>query len=146
MNFKRSKAKKRDDNHLIIRVTEYALEHDHFQLSEMFESLKLEQHDRQYVTDAMTNGIPNTDNPNKILSLSRTVITPEGQVYYYSLLPTGFYNYVDYLEIREARKASSVALWLSILAIIISSIIGIMQIAYQSNDTLRVDHSHRHRR
>jgi len=129
----------KEEQNLILRVTEYALQKKQFLLSEMKQELNLSVEDYGFVTATMTKHEQGSDNPNHILAISDFIwddrpLTPrvDTNKSKYSLLPNAFYNYVDYLEIKEARKhadeakkQSMLAIQLTIFAIIISVIIGL---------------------
>lgn len=50
--------------------------------------------------------------------------------YEFRILSIAAFQYIDYQEIVVARKSSRMAFWLSIIAIAISLIFGIIQTAY----------------
>lgn len=140
----------KEERNLIIRVTEYAIEHDSFELSQLIKDLELGPDDSRYLMASLVSKSTTADNPNHILVVGNpdilgTVKENEtgGKSYSelrkpYRLLPTAFYNYVDYLEIKEARKQAneakkqaSLALELTVFAIIISVVIGLGQLIFQ---------------
>lgn len=140
----------KEERNLIIRVTEYAIEHNSFELAQLIADLKLGQGDSDFLKNSLVSKSYTADNPNHILVVSNIDIQQTekendtgGKDYSelrkpYRLLPTAFYNYVDYLEIKEARKQAneakkqaSLALQLTVSAIIISVLLGLGQIFFQ---------------
>jgi hypothetical protein len=138
------------ERNLIIRVTEYAIEHDSFELSQLIKDLELGQDDARFLMGSLVSKSTIADNPNHILvvgnpDILRTVKENESGGKHYSelrkpyrLLPTAFYNYVDYLEIKEARKQAveakqqaSLAIQLTVYAIVISVLLGAGQIFFK---------------
>ncbi|MFZ1806901.1 MAG: hypothetical protein WAU36_06765 [Cyclobacteriaceae bacterium] len=131
----------KEEQNLILRVTKYALNKKQFLLGEMKEELDLSVEDYSFVISTMTKHEQGSDSPNHILAISDFVWFDHPTIDVsrvdtnkskYSLLPNAFYNYVDYLEIKEARKhadeakkQSMLAIQLTIFAIIISIVIGI---------------------
>jgi hypothetical protein len=127
------------NDNLIIRVTEYGLKHPRFTLRDLQMDLKLNGDEHSFVENALTEKKRTfTDNPNHILvpvegythspvQVGTIVRNPDTK---YSLLPNAFYNYVDFIEIREARKQandakkqSMIAIWISVIAIIVSVVV-----------------------
>ena len=140
----------KEERNLIIRITEYAIEHNSFELTQLIADLNLGQEDSEFIKNSLVSKSYTADNPNHILVVSnndilRTVKENEtgGKNYSelrkpYRLLPTAFYNYVDYLEIKEARKQAdeakkqaSLALQLTVFAIVISVLLGLGQLFFQ---------------
>lgn len=127
------------NQNLIIRVTEYGMKNSNFSLEQLRKDLNLDWKELQFVEHAMTErNKPSTDNPNHLLvpsefqysELSTNLLPHQNK---YSLVPNAFYNYIDLLEIREARKQaniakkqSMIAIWISVLAIIISVTVEIV--------------------
>ncbi len=101
----------------------------------MKRDLNLSVEDFNFVRDTLTQlNQKYTDNPNHILVgaeldyFNTTTVNVEKSTY--SLLPTAFYNYVDYLEIKQARiqaneakKQSMIAIRISVAAIIVTVVI-----------------------
>jgi hypothetical protein len=122
-------------NNLIVRVTEYGLKCQRFKLTDLKRDLNLSVEDFNFVRDTLTQlNQKYTDNPNHILVgaeldyFNTTTVNVEKSTY--SLLPTAFYNYVDYLEIKQARiqaneakKQSMIAIRISVAAIIVTVVI-----------------------
>lgn len=140
----------KEESNLILRVTEYAIKHNSFELDQLISDLKLEKGDSDFIKNSLVSKSSIADNPNHILVVGDTdIIQTEtrnetGGVNYselrkpYRLLPTAFYNYVDYLEIKEARRQASeakrqasLAIQLTLFAIIISLVIGLGQVFLQ---------------
>lgn len=138
------------ESNLILRITEYAIKHNSFDLAQLITDLQLGQDDSEFIKNSLVSKSTIADNPNHILVVGNADITltekenaTEGTNYSelrkpYRLLPTAFYNYVDYLEIKEARRQASeakqqanLAIQLTLFAIIISVVIGLGQIFLQ---------------
>jgi len=103
----------KEEGNLILRVTEYGITNKQFSLIQLKQDLNLNLIDYQYVRNSLTSiGHRNSENPNHILVLSESAnkVNADGAYNYdfdlYSILPNAFYNYVDYLEIKEARKVA----------------------------------------
>jgi hypothetical protein len=127
------------NQNLIIRVTEYGMKNSNFKLSKLKIDLNLSDSEFDFVENALTEkSRPFTDNPNHLLvpsdfkksEFSNQLLSTHNK---YSLVPNAFYNYIDLLEIREARKQaniakkqSMIAIWISVLAIIISVTVEIV--------------------
>ena len=138
------------ERNLILRITKYAIKHKSFELDQLITDLKLGQDDSDFVKNSLVSKSSTADNPNHILVVGNTDIlgtvkenSTGGRNYSqsrksYRLLPTAYYNYVDYLEIKEARKQAneakkqaSLAVQLTVWAIIISVLLGLGQIYFQ---------------
>ncbi|MEP2669485.1 MAG: hypothetical protein ABJH04_10845 [Cyclobacteriaceae bacterium] len=137
----------KEEQNLILRITKYAVERKFFTLQELYKDLKLGEGDPDnkeynFLRSTLTCEQRSTQNPNHILvyygKIPTTVRTPdaittfENDKRYYTLLPQAFYNYVDYLEIKEAKmhaneakKQSMLAIQLTVFAILTSILIGL---------------------
>lgn len=126
---------------LILRISEYGMDKDEFTILQLYKDLKIEDSNTQdYIWSSLTSTRPGTDNPNHILVLikerttqydGRTVSHPDhGSLF--RVTPTALYNYIDYQEIVEARKASKQAFWLAMASIILSLVVGVTQIVIES--------------
>jgi hypothetical protein len=129
------------NQHLIIRVTEYGLTHQRFALIDIKNDLKLNNAEFDYVLHTLTQLSKTfTDSPNHILvgadlvqhKISSNVDWKRST---YSLLPNAFYNYVDYLEIKEARKQSieaknqsNMALQVAVYSLLASILLGLFSV------------------
>ncbi len=134
---------------LIFRVTEYGMNRQAFTLVEMKNDLDLKLAEYRYIRNRLCSYSGSTgDNPNHILGFVHPALDEDlkGHPEYdsYSLLPTAIYNYIDYLELQDARKfaidankQSMLALRLTIFAIIISILFGLMGMFMQFLDFLK---------
>ncbi len=124
-----------EQSNIILRITEYGLNHKMFTLAEMKEALKLNDDDFNFIYNSLIARSVGGDNPNQILGLSKEYYDQtsgaDNSRNLYSLLPTGFYNYVDYLEIRESRKAAVEAKRLAWIAIGVTVVLTFVQIIVQ---------------
>lgn len=121
--------KQSEEKHLIIRVTKYALDNPNFKLTELQSELGLTDEEYYYVRNSLIESdSKQTDNPNHILVLysenaeARNIGNLDIAESYYALLPNAFYNYIDYLEIKEARKQAVEARKYAIIAIWVSAV------------------------
>lgn len=133
-----------ENQHLILRVTDYGLKHQEFTLEEMYNQLSLNKSEREYVRNVLTQTTSvTTDNTNHIFVLF-TEVAERGftnvKMSTYTLVPNAFYNYVDYLEIKEARKSaeqareqSSTAIWISVWALVATVALGFLQLLISMN-------------
>jgi hypothetical protein len=126
-----------ESENLILKITEYALNRKRFTLNELVEDLSLDKEDTSFVANSLLAHNTDTNNPNHLLTISKQEIVNQSTVYYYSLVPTAFYNYVDYLEIKEARKhadeakkQSMLALQITVYSILIAVILGLAQLLF----------------
>jgi hypothetical protein len=115
-----------EEHDLVIRIIKHCLGKPSLPKSQIFLELDIDQNSQQYVERYLLNNEPNNVLPNHILG--RMVQANDHLQHQYKLLPTAIFQYVDYLEIKEARKNSKQAFWLSILAIILSVVVGGIQI------------------
>ena len=147
------------EKNLILRISEYGLNHDRFTLTKLYQTLKLSEYEIKYVVNTLISDTSNeTSNPNHILvTVDEIEYEPESELLkyqnigmgltlkqpkqivsrlpYYSLTPTALFNYIDYLEIVEARKAAQqartqaeTATRLAIASILIGLVLGLGQI------------------
>ena len=108
------------------------MEKQYFTFYELAKDLQLTELDEYYCWNALTSPkAKQTDSPNHLLIVVRETPQPDPKTFLFSLLPSAIINYVDYLEIVEARKNSKNAFIISLLAIGISIAIGAAQIYYQ---------------
>jgi hypothetical protein len=115
---------KLDDRTLILRITKYAAnQHREFYYTDMKDALQLDDDDDGYILTNLTAFNSSTENPNHILQIYEVITGKSGTAMSnrlastYTLLPQALYNYVDYLEIVEARKAANEAKVLSLLSL-----------------------------
>ena len=132
-------------DHLIFRVIEYGLKKEYFTFSQLSRELNLPHNDKIYLWQSLTCWESySTQNPNHILVAIQRKPTEGGnreisaKDYQYTLLPSAIVSYNEYLEIIEARKNSEIAKIqarkahnISLLAIGISIIIGVVQIIFE---------------
>jgi hypothetical protein len=139
--------KAKDKASLTIRVIEWANEHESFKLSELFEALTINTSTEMNYVDNILAAKTVDPNPNNILGVSDPNYRGASgiinrQKSKYSLLPTAWFSYVDLQEVQiarenaefakanaiEANRKSMIAIYLSAAAMIISSVIGVIQI------------------
>jgi hypothetical protein len=142
--------KPKDKGNLTIRIIKYGLDHESFTLKEMYDELGINTNPSlEYIQEilAAKNEQPN---PNNILGLLKRgyyhtggLIDANNSVY--ALLPTAYFSYTDLQEIQLARenaefaKANAIqanrqsqkAYNLSVAAVIISALLGILQLILQ---------------
>lgn len=133
---------KKEQEHLALRIIGYASDKDEFFLNDMSIELKLSSSDRTFIHNNYVAINPNI-NPNHIFRTVITNINPPSLIelehhYLVRLLPTALFNYVDHLEVIEARKAATVAkqqsakaIKISIWSLIVASILGFVQIVIE---------------
>ncbi|MBL7843461.1 MAG: hypothetical protein JNK44_06325 [Cyclobacteriaceae bacterium] len=103
---------------------------DSFTKREMFELLKLETEDRAYIEKYLLCSDHRNVLPNHIFAEIDRLNIKDHMDYRFKILPTAIFQYIDYLEIVEARKAATTARTLSWLAIGVSVILTFLQIFY----------------
>jgi hypothetical protein len=131
------------EQHLTLKITEYGLTNQSFSISKLKHDLQLSDHEADFVLSALCSESQSTNNPNHILCVyertkTRSSTNEGGGINLhlpynlYTLTPTAFYNYVDYLEIKEARKVANeakqqsiLALQITVYSIIIATLFGI---------------------
>jgi len=132
-----------NSKHLALRITKYGLENQSFSISKLKQDLQLTDSEETFVLSALRSPTSHTDNPNHIICVfeitkPESLKKEEGGIILrmpyekYTLTPTALYNYIDYLEIVEARKVaneakkqSSIALQITVWSIIISTLFGL---------------------
>lgn len=141
--------KAKDKASLTIRVIEWANEQDSFSLAEMMVAMTINtRHEIDFIENILAAKTVDP-NPNNILGISDPKMNwsgPTGRIdrqqSKYSLLPTAWFSYVDLQEVQiarenaefartnsiEANNKSMIAILISAGAMIISSIIGVIQI------------------
>ena len=151
-----------EHSNIILRITEYGIKHKSFTMMKMIEELAIPLSDLSFL-DTLTSKEPKSDNPQHVIVFvhanlknterhAKALLNPYANpncVYqgqdddYYAILPTAFYNYVDYIEIKEAKKhadeakkQSSLALSLTQYAFIIPILFGLMEILFKVFDIL----------
>lgn len=125
-----------EEQNLILRVTKYALKNKKFKLDKLKTDLKLDKYDFLFLKTALTSHTKGTENPNHILVAYNmvfykdTIVQDECE---YSLLPTAYFNYVDYLEVKEAKRSSRIALFVSLVALLIAGLQLFLEYGNKSN-------------
>lgn len=134
---------------LIFRVIEYGMKHQYFTLLELYRDLNLSENDRDYVWNVLTGNRTVASQYDHILAVAkyndskgvfRDVAVEDDT---FALIPSTIFNYMDYLELvearenaKQARETANKAHRTSIAAIIISIAIGLVQIAFELVDKL----------
>jgi hypothetical protein len=110
---------------LIFRVVEYGMKKEYFTIRELVADLELSKDDEHYVNNVIKANGNTSDNINHlIVFVKRGENYEDAYSYTYTLLPNAIVQYIDYLEIVEARKMAEEARKQSINA---------MNLATQSN-------------
>ena len=109
---------------LIFKSIEYSINKKYITPRELFEDLKLDQMERGYfhrylVADSHPGVLPNhifglQENANDHLDRK------------YMLLSSAQFQYIDYLEIVEARRHARLALVVSLVAIVVTVVVGVI--------------------
>jgi hypothetical protein len=126
-----------EDRNLVLRVIKYVKQHHRVTAMQISTALNLDEIDKHYLFTSLLKAFSQPENPNHILVyVDRPVTNTSGDYKedQYQLLPTALFSYVDYLEIKEARKAADRAHRLSLRAIKISvwSLIGAIAIIIEA--------------
>ena len=151
-----------EHSNIILRITEYGIKHKSFTMTKIIEELAIPTSDLSFL-DTLTSKEPKSDNPQHVLVFvhanlknaerhEKALLNPYANsncVYqgkdddYYAILPTAFYNFVGYIEIKEARKhadeakrQSTLALSLTQYALIISILFGLMEMLFKVSEIL----------
>jgi len=112
------------EQNLVLRIIQYSINKDSLTMRELIRDLKLDEFNQRYV-QLFLLGTHNGMNSNHILGeVVRDVFQGTAIVnhldYRYKLLPSAVFQYVDYLEIKEARKNARQAFILSVIAILLA--------------------------
>jgi hypothetical protein len=122
---------KEENRHLVFRLVQFGIDRKQFTFSEMFEALDLSPDEEQYIKKVVWDTNRDVESgANKLLIKVPRLGTHEND-WKYMLLPDAVFQYVDYLEIIEARKAAKSARTLSWIAIIITLVLGVLQTYFQ---------------
>ncbi len=138
-------AKRQHD--LTIRIIEYGLEHQIFEFEQMLKDLKIDGGDELKCIRFVLAQNTQEPTPNNIIGIVTysDIDSPSTIDQYtatFTLLPTAYFSYIDLQEIQLARenseearrnailanKQSLRAIWISILAMLLSTGIGLIQI------------------
>ncbi len=120
----------KEERNIILRVSKYGAEHQIFVYSDMKDALKLDSTDDTFLHNNCMK-FPYQQEPNSNHLLVQINASNNGFIgSEFRLLPTALYNYVDYIEIKQARRSSTIAFILSLVAILIS----FAQLIYQLNN------------
>lgn len=133
----------KEAKHLILRVIEYAIEHQEFKLGDIEKDLKLNNKESDYLRSTLTETqAKKSDNPNHILVVMDQVIyersgNTDSRSSTYTLVPQAYFNYVDHQEVviarqaaRDAANQASIAMRLAIYAIYLTLALGVWQIFF----------------
>jgi len=125
-------------NLLVFRIVEYGIEHEEFTLTSLINDLKLTENDKRHLRNHLLSRDITVNSPNHVIAVvggdgldghgKKLILKDDYHDLTYRILPNAVFQYVDYLEIVEARKTSTIARNLSWLAIAISLILGAWQI------------------
>lgn len=127
-----------EQHNLILRITEYAVNRSSFIYTEMKDALGLNIDEDAFIQAYCITYSRETENPNHIFVQTNYSSSGGWMHSRYRLLPTAFYNYVDYVEIKVARQQatdakhqSSLALMVAVGSLVIGSFIGLLGIITQ---------------
>ena len=123
-------------NHLIFRIVEYGLRQEYFTINQLAKDLNLrgDSNEVKYLTNTLVSRSNASDNINHLIVRVRIVQGEKEDDWIYTLLPNAIIQYVDYLEITEARKMandanrnSAAALSIAVVSILIGIVFGLWQ-------------------
>jgi len=121
---------------LVLKIIEYCFEKDTFTLSELNEKLRLTSKELAFLKSTLIQmQMSGVSSPNHIMrydALQAIGNLDDDMEANVRLLPTAIFQYIDYLEVVEARKAATEARRLSWIAIGITLIIGIAQLYFST--------------
>ena len=127
-----------EKKNLVFRIIEYGLKHPKFTVNALQKDLDLNKFEFLFLKNNLFS-IGGNQNPNHIIATERDyfkesqkhIANPLDRIdlndYDCRLLPTAIFSYVDWLEIKEARKSATTSKFLAILAIAISIAIPMVQ-------------------
>jgi hypothetical protein len=119
------------DNHLIYRIIRYGLNNESFTLTKLFKDLNLTEQEQEFVRYHFLKDSHN-EKPNHIIAYHEP-FSMEGSISLskklISVLPNAVFQFNDYLEIKAAREAAKESKRLAWVAIGLSLVVGIIQIA-----------------
>ncbi len=113
-----------EERELTMRVIMYVKKHNRVTLDQIRKALDLDPTDQRFLFEVLTQKMGNISLPNHIVAFANRPPNNREYNYWedeYQLVPTALFSYVDYLEIKEARRAAVEARHLSLIAIIISA-------------------------
>lgn len=141
----------KQENNLVLKLCEYGISHDEFVLSRFFKENKLNQDEQDFINSVLCHQTGET-NPNHVVTISMVHFQglTEADLELFSkgdfrnrparLLPNAIFNYIDHLEIIEARKAAKeskrlawIAIWISVSIGVFSLIVGGLQLYFTLN-------------
>jgi hypothetical protein len=134
-----------EEKNLIILICKYGKKNKAFKIEDFYSTITgLTDSDKRFIENMLIywGGSPD---PNHIVSFAskpptHLVTSPPQRAEYLKqkhlrLLPNALFSYIDHLEIVEARKAaetakqqSRTAIIISVLALIVSTVLGIIEI------------------
>jgi hypothetical protein len=117
--------------HLVFRAIEHVIDKPEFDLAEVIRELKLSGEEEQYIRGLIWDTSKDGEaTPNEIFVRVKRMGANVND-WKYMLLPDAVFQYMDYIEVVEARKAARHARVVSWVAIIISLVIGGLQLYWQ---------------
>jgi len=116
-----------EKKNLVFKIIEYGLKKERFTMNQLMTDLKLDEGELDFVYRNLYKDIAsNSTSSNHIIAgMNLSAIGNTNPPC--ALLPTAIFQYVDWLEIKEARKAATKAKYLSWIAIGITLFIGVIQ-------------------
>lgn len=119
------------EKHLYLRILEYGYKNDTFCLQQLIDDLELKGEDHRNLLKLASSN----DDTNRVLQrLAQTVERKKGESLnslvhiLYRLTPNALYQYLEYVELIETRQVAHSSRNLAIWAIVIASIVGLLQI------------------
>jgi hypothetical protein len=137
----------RKERNLILKITDYADGKRRFTLEKLYQDLHIEDSDKEFIESTLVARSSTTDNPNHLFAIVRsftpipnatTQVDAFRRGHEFALLPQAFYNYVDYIEIvearnnaKEAKHFSIMALLIAVASLVIGTLVGLLGIIVQ---------------
>lgn len=107
------------EKNLVLKIIEYSINKDSVTTIEIYKDLKLNEFNQKYVQLYLLATHPSITSNHKLGEVDRVNIQNPND-YRYKLLPSAVFQYIDYLEIKEARKNARQAFILSVIAILLA--------------------------
>lgn len=135
--------KAKDQQNLIFRVIQFGLDKESFTLTEAIDNKVLTTLEASFFYNYYVWNSGSTQNTNHVLlAKGRTNDYNNKNDWTYTVLPTAIFQYIDYLEIVEARKAATearrlswIAIWISCILGVFGLVVGLLQIYFSLNNS-----------
>lgn len=128
------KLKKMNDGNLVLRIIDFGKDHQFLYFKHLKKELLLTPQEENLCINTFIHfpRIKDEINTNHIMQCIEMPLLDSSTINYdeclLTLLPTAIFQYIDYIEIKEARKSAQEAKRLSWYAIWISIFLGAIQI------------------